>query len=350
MGFREDLIGSPLLYPVAVDLAADGVQFLKMPIEAYEAAGFLDRRMISPGTPTAWGRWAHVSEAATELTERCHFIFHISHVGSTLLSRLLGAHPKIFSLREPAVLRVLADAQLALGRPECPWSPEEFERRLSIFLGLWSRTYKPEQTALIKATSYVSEMAEMLTHRSESTRSIFMYVAPRVFLMALLGGAMSDIDGRGASRLDRLQRRLNTLVGGFESLSPGERVAMSWLSEMMSLHAAAKRFPARCLWVDFDVFLADPQAGLLRTMEHLGLEGGPEVAKEIIDGPNMKRYAKAQQFEFDAGSRAKILQESLEKHGAEVAKGEAWLVKIAEAFPAAKEVLEATCPTWPSHA
>ena len=100
----------------------------------------------------------------------------------------------MFSLREPAIFRCLADAQLALGRPDAPWNPAEFADRVRVHLALWSRTFEPGQTAVIKATSFVSEMAEHLMERAPAARSVFMFVAPEVFLKALLGGAMSDID------------------------------------------------------------------------------------------------------------------------------------------------------------
>ena len=342
MGFRDELRETPLLYPIGLDFKADAVQFIKLTAEGYEAAGFLDRRMITPGMPTAWGQWKPVAEAAHGLPERCHFIFHISHVGSTLLARLLGGHPELFSLREPIVLRAFADAQLQLGTAECPWSPAEFEKRLGIFMGLWSRTYDPSRRSIIKATSFVSEMAEMLLARQSDARAILMYMAPRVFLQALLGGAMVDIDSRAESRLMRLKRRIPSADWSVAAMSPGERVAMSWLSEMMSLDAAALRFADRIYWLDFDRFLAASEAQFQATLQHLGVNADRGVAASILAGPAMHRYSKATQFEFDANSRATILRESQEKHAAEVAKGEEWLERAAASCPQVRSLLDRT--------
>src|SRR5947207_3329200 len=149
--FREHLRASPALYPIAMDARADAVQLVRLTKADYEAASFLDVRMLTPGVPSGWGPWAELREASAGLPERCHFIFHISHVGSTLLSRLLGHHPALFSLREPALLRHLADAHLLLDQPASPWGRAEFDGRLATFLAIWSRTFARGQTALIKA-------------------------------------------------------------------------------------------------------------------------------------------------------------------------------------------------------
>ena len=146
--------------------------------------------MLTPNAVGEWRPWADVRDAAKGLPVRCHFIFHISHVGSTLLSRLLGQHPGLFSLREPAILRVLADRFAALDQSTFPQDRAEMDEQLTVFLALWSRTFEREQTTLIKATSFVGEMAELLMHRIADSRSILMFVSPRTFLLALLDGAM----------------------------------------------------------------------------------------------------------------------------------------------------------------
>src|SRR5262245_55619754 len=100
-----------------MDSRSDTVELVRLTKAAYAAASFLDSRLLTHGVPSGWGPWPELRDAAGGLCERCHFIFHISHVGSTLLSRLLGQHPALFSLREPAILRNLADVYLTLDQP-----------------------------------------------------------------------------------------------------------------------------------------------------------------------------------------------------------------------------------------
>jgi hypothetical protein len=327
--FADALTSSPLLYPIALEPSADTVRFVRLTAADYAAASFLDNRLMTPGQPTAAVPWAEVRAAAGQVPVRCHFIFHISHVGSTLLSRLVGNHPAFFSIREPAILRLLASVHRTLGRPECPWPREEFEERLRAFLAIWSRTFEPGQTAVVKATSFVSEMAEDLMARMPAARSVFMFVAPEVFLQALLGGAMSDIESGAENRLDRLHRRLGGPRWTSTDMSAGERVAMSWLSEMTALHAAARRFPDRTLWLDFDCFLASPEESLTAVLGHLGVPDAAAAARTLLAGPTMHQYAKAPAHRFDADVRRQLLDQASREHAAEIAKGLAWLDRAA---------------------
>jgi hypothetical protein len=106
----EELGRSPELFPYVLDLPADGVLFTRLRKTDFETASFLDARLITPQTASRMLPWPEVSAAidAARLAERCGFIFHIGHVGSTLLSRLIGSHAAVFSLREPEILRTLA--------------------------------------------------------------------------------------------------------------------------------------------------------------------------------------------------------------------------------------------------
>lgn len=337
---RQHLTASPALYPVAQDLRADAVRLVRLTKSDYEAASFLDTRLLSPELASAWGPWVELHEGAAGLPERCHFIFHISHVGSTLLSRLLGHHPALFSVREPAILRDLADAYFTLDQPDTLWDRAEFGVRLGVYLGLWSRTFEPGQVAVIKATSFVGEMADHLMARVAHSRSILMYVRPRAFLQALLGGAMSDVERLAGQRLSRLHRRLGEAAWRTEDLSAGERVAMSWLSEMVTLRACAARFPTRVLWLDFDDFLAVPESGLVAALTHFGLPDAVEAARLILAGPTMGRYAKAPAYAFDARHRAQLLRQAEQQYHNEIERGTDWLGRAAAAFPVVRDVLD----------
>jgi hypothetical protein len=325
MTFVDALTGSPLLYPAALDPRADAVRLIRLTEGEYAAASFLDSRLITPALQTAAVPWPDVRAAADHLSIRCHFIFHISHVGSTLLSRLVGRHPMLFSVREPAILRTLADAHGTLDRPESSWPRAEFEDRLRVCLALWSRTFSPGQTSVIKATSFVSEMAEHLLDRVSAARAVLMYVVPEVFLKALLGGAMSDITAGAEKRLVRLHRRLGENRWRLADLTPGECVAMSWLSEMTALHTAAERFSSRVLWLNFDRFLASAEVCLTAVLEHFGAGDSAEQARRILDGPTMRQYAKEPAQRFDAAYRRLLLDRAGRDHRGEVVKGLRWL-------------------------
>src|SRR5688500_5779330 len=73
---------------------------------ADRAASFLDDRMMSEPRAAELVQWSVVAEAASKPTRSdARWIFHIGHVGSTLISRMLGELPGVLAVREPRSLR-----------------------------------------------------------------------------------------------------------------------------------------------------------------------------------------------------------------------------------------------------
>jgi hypothetical protein len=197
-----------------------------------------------------------------------------------------------------------------------------YAERIDTFLGLWSRTFRPEQRVVIKATSYVSEIAIKLMESSPHSRAVLMYVPLATFLPALLDGAMSDITSHAELRLKRIQQHGWLVDVPLVSLSPGESVAMSWLSEMLSLATAKLRFPDRTLWVDFDNFLATREDTLRSIFKLLGVNAQVEP---ILTSSIMHRYAKKTEVAYDTAFRAKLLKQGNDRFADEIARGLAWL-------------------------
>lgn len=326
----QTLACSPELFPQSLDPRTGAVSLIRLGEAEYRKASFLDDRILTPNTLTRTIAWPQLESAvaASGLAESCDFLFHIGHVGSTLLSRLLGAHPQIFSLREPAILRILAQMY-----------PKEFEPYLPTLLKLWSRTFAADQRALVKATSFASEVASNLLARPYRPRAIFMFAPAEVYLATILGGPNSRQEARmlTTSRLARLRRRLGADQLQLSIVSEGEAIAMSWACEMAALGAVMSE---RVHWLDFDRFLADPRDTLAGCFAHLGFETRENQILQILAGPDMRTYSKAQEYDYDAKLRADVLNQARREHGAEIKRGLSWLERAAKEFPAVGEVLK----------
>ena len=111
---------TPELFPHALDVGTDSLTLVGLTEADYAQASFLDARIRPPSTQTLPFAQAEAEVSQMGLEESCQFIFHIGHVGSTLLSRLLGRHSGVLALREPAILRTLAQIRA---------EPETFPRR-----------------------------------------------------------------------------------------------------------------------------------------------------------------------------------------------------------------------------
>jgi len=174
---QEDLGSSPEQFPHGFNVRDDSVAFVRLTRADYEAASFLDARILTPGRASVNLPWPQVAAAidASRLAEACDYIFHIGHVGSTLLSRLIGAHRGAFALREPAVLRTFAQLGDGLDAEPRARRDADFEERLGGCLKLLSRTFDAQQIAVIKATSFVSELAAGLLSRPSSPKALKLH-------------------------------------------------------------------------------------------------------------------------------------------------------------------------------
>lgn len=330
-------LASPGLYPLAFDPALELARFVALDEAGYRAASFLDERLPAAAGPGGWTPWPVLEAAAGALDGECDFIFHIGHVGSTLLSRLLGQDGRIFSLREPAVLRTLAQVELDPGRRA------RLEEWTGVFLKLWARTWRPGQRTLLKATSFTAELAPLMMRLNPSARAILMLVSPSVYLAGVLAsdGARREAGFAAALRLARLHRRLGAPAWRLEDLSEGEVAAMGWLCEIAALAHLARALPDRVLWLNFEAFLARPAEGLAACLQRLHGCASPDEAEAMAHSPDMTRYSKAPEFAYDAGLRRRVLAQSAQDHAAEIARGIAWLNAAGNTHPLLADAMRA---------
>jgi hypothetical protein len=150
----------------AIDPTNRLTRLVRLDEAAYRAASFLDDRMLQPGLESRICSLDEaMSKAAALPRDDARWIFHIGHVGSTLIARLLGELDGVLSIREPRSLRDLAAADKERGD------------LASGLRRLMSRTFGPGQSALVKATSFVSEMAPLLV--SPGGSALLLYATQR---------------------------------------------------------------------------------------------------------------------------------------------------------------------------
>jgi hypothetical protein len=324
----DSLERSPELFPLIWNPVTDQVTLIRLSEVDYRQASFLDARILSPWMPRRLLSWHDLAAvvAATTLKEAEDYIFHIGHVGSTLLSRLLGGHRQVFGLREPAILRDLA---LPHSTPDARWPSSETNARLSVALKLLSRTFRPEQRAIVKATSFVSELAAPILSQVPAAKAIFVFAAPETYLATILGAPNSPKEALmlADSRLMRLHGHIGESRWNVAGLSDGEMIAMSWACEMTSLAAAAEVAGERAEWLEIDALLQAPAEALARAFGHFGIEADQGQIDHIVSGPELRRYSKAPEHAYDASLRRDVLEHARREHAEEISRGLRWLAK-----------------------
>ncbi|MGP1282096.1 MAG: hypothetical protein ACTS1X_03885 [Parasphingopyxis sp.] len=330
----------PAWFPQQMDAATDRVLLVRMAEEDYRQASFLDQRMLTQKSQPQWADWPEL-EAADQAGRRdAHFIFHVGHVGSTLIARLLGELDGVFALREPQILRNFADLAATDGQPHAVWSPERFRDRLDMAVGWLSRTFAPADRALIKATSFVSEIATPLL--GDDRKALCLTVAPDRYIATILAGENSrqELAMLASQRLHRLHKRLGCAEWRLWDMSEPVRAAMSWLSEMMALDAAAKAAPdGHVHWLDFDAFLADPAARLGDIAAFFAMETNADALSALAAGPLMDQYSKAPEHGYSADIREKLLAEARATHQEGIATALTWLKDMAARHAAVAELM-----------
>jgi hypothetical protein len=304
----------------ALDPGQGTVRLIAMDRDSYRAASFLDDRIMQSPVDAQVLSWTDIERAVTD-DMRCdaRWIFHIGHVGSTLVSRLLGELNGVLAVREPRLLRDLALIPAELrGRYAAP-VPK-----------LMSRTFGDEEIACVKATSFASEIATDIIPTGE--RALFMYAQPRNYVASILAGEASMQELRVLA--GRRSQRLNSRAVYVPAQSDAELAAAAWAAEMTALEAAAETMTDRRVgWANFDAMLSDIEAELTRVAEFFGFTAAPDKVRAIASGPLMSRYSKAPEYDYSPTLRRDVISESLERHGREIDRALAMLESAAEKSP-----------------
>lgn len=302
----------------ALDPSQGAVRLIAMDRESYRAASFLDDRMLKDPVDAQIVSWTAIEEAVSDgMRTDARWIFHIGHVGSTLVSRLLGELGDVLAIREPRLLRDLA------------LTPADIrERYIALAPSLMSRTFAEIEVACVKATSFASEIAPKLVPPGE--RALLMFATPRNYIGSILAGENSLEEMRllSGSRAQRLNSRQIYLP----SQNDADLAAAAWACEITALEQAADRMVDReVLWVNFDRMLGEMDSALTNVANFFGFDSRRAV--EIASGPLMGRYSKAPEYEYGAHLRRELIAEAGERFASDIERALAMLTSAAEKSP-----------------
>ncbi|HYD37441.1 MAG TPA: hypothetical protein VEA60_07495 [Allosphingosinicella sp.] len=341
------LAATPLWFPQRLDPVSDRLLLVEKSEADYRDCAFLDERSLKPDAVRHGVEWWHLAAAFPPRARRdLQYIFHIGHVGSTLISRLMGELPGILSLREPLILRTFAERLEERGRPEALWDPESIAGRLDVLAALLSRTFRAEQRALVKATSFVSEIAADLV--PTGSRALLIYARPERYAQTILAGPNSrqELAMTAQARLKRLHRAAGEPRWKLWEMGEGEKVAMAWAAEMASLGRAAEAVPeGSATWLDFDAFLAAPAESLAALTAFFGVPLDSAGAEHLAADPLMRRYSKAAEYEYSRELREAVLAEARREQAPALAAARRWLDSAARISPPVAAALERAAST-----
>jgi hypothetical protein len=315
----------------ALDPAQGLVRLIAMDRDSYRAESFLDDRMLQQAVDAQVVPWTLIEAAVCDrIRSDARWIFHIGHVGSTLLSRLLGELNGVLAIREPRLLR-----DLALSPPAIR------EGYFSPVPRLMSRSFAPGEVACVKATSFVSEIAPELVPLGE--RALFIYAAPKNYVASILAGenSVKELHALASARAERMRRRVTGLMD--ECRGDAYRAAAAWACEMTSLESAADRMEDRAItWLDVDRMLRDVPAALRLAADHFGFDADDITIRAVATGPLMGRYSKALEYDYSPALRRELIEQAERDHGRDIEGALAMLRSAAEKSPLLARALART--------
>ena len=305
----------------ALDPQAVAVRLIAMTAEQYRAASFLDDRMLQQPVDAHVVPWAAAAQAAATIArDDARWIFHIGHVGSTLVARLLGELPGVLAVREPRLLRDLVSAPAS-----------ERGQYAEAATRLYARTFAPDQVAVVKATSWVSEIAPLLVPPGQ--RALFLFAPARTYIASILAGENNalELQALAPGRAQRMAGRVGTLPPARHN---ADLAAAAWACEMTALEAAADHMGDRQIaWAAFDPMLDDMAGALGRVSRQFGFIAAPGQLDAIARGPLMQRYSKALEYDYSPALRRDLIADAEARFGREIDQALATLTTAAKDAP-----------------
>lgn len=301
----------------------------------YRRASFLDHRVLKPDTAGAWFPLLRLLNETADIRAALppHFVFHVSHCGSTLVSRLLAELPGSLPVREPLPILALAMQRRELGRPSARLTERAWDELFELSLRLLGRAYRPGERSLIKATSACANLLGSLTAQSPASRALLLYTDLETWLCTMLRDEVVRENGRfyAAAWLTDFVTMTGHDDIKLPELTDAEQFTLNWLTGMLHFEKARQTVPERMLHCDFEAFLADAGAGLESAARFFGLDS--TRAREIAAGPLMHSYAKNPNQVYDGAKRHQELKEARGRFGKEVETGLAFAARLCRELP-----------------
>jgi hypothetical protein len=254
----------------------------------------------------------------------CHFIFHVGHCGSTLISQALDLLPTVLAIREPSPLRGLADAYSRDDAPDSLLSPDQIGADIELVYRLLARRFSPDEVPIVKTTSLCGCLGPRLLSYSDDSKALLLSMGLEPYLANVLShpGHISAAKGLVPIRVRSLLRHVDAHDLRVYRLSIGQLVALAWLAEVVNLHVLHGGVgAARAIRIDFDAFLNRPGPSLRAICEHFQLPCDDSTISDLLDSKVFSSYSKRPDQPFSAQDRLKRLQESRQRNAAEIAAG-----------------------------
>ncbi len=260
------------------------------------------------------------------------FIFHHAFVCSTLLARCLNQIDAFFSLKEPWILRRLADLKRAHGL-KIP--PDQWQAMFTSYLGLLAKNYQTGRTPVIKVTNVANNLLTDVLKYFPDQKILYLYSDLESFLVSNLKKPPETqkkmpalalaflLDGDFAQRFPQFS--------DVNHLSFLQVCALVWLVNLYNFkRGVEKSNQSNVRTLEMKDFLGDMGENLKNLSSFFGHQATPGEIDTMMDPKITETDAKHQDVAYTRQSKRRELEQVLGKHGAEIDKTLRWINPLVE--------------------
>ncbi len=191
----EFILQDPNFFLQKIDPATNKLEFIRTTRDILSSTAFIDGRTdltsghkiftVDIQDALLWQK--EIGPQST--TDR--FIFHMSFCGSTLLARACDMPGRAFAYKEPQVLIDLAT--LKAQKHPLSHDQDNWKGLINLTLQQFRSGFATDEVSLIKPSNWINSILSDLYHCKKTSKAIFMTIAPRDFLIAVLRGGSDRI-------------------------------------------------------------------------------------------------------------------------------------------------------------
>lgn len=291
--------------------------FLRLDEAVLESSAFLDNRIDAPWEQARPMPADEIPLGSLPLSNAA-FLFHTSFCCSTLLARALHLPPYGVALKEPLLLRRLADARFS------GWDVADL---LPAAARLLARPWHDQGAVLLKPTHVALNIAVDLANALPSARGVVVTSTLEDFLVSNIKKStetQSKVPALAERALAFTDYHVRLEVDAFSPPDFLSAVALQWCAQQEAIGEIIDKLgPSRLRVVQERDLLADLESSVLRCAQWLQWPV-PEEALRAHVAVIGQRHAKANERTFDVGQRAREATMLREKFDAPIRSALAW--------------------------
>lgn len=267
-----------------------------------------------------------------EKRARSSFIFHHAFVCSTLLARCLDQIDAFFSLKEPWIIRRLADTK----RDQRSRIPRAQWRQLfSTYMMLLAKHYESGKSPLIKATNVASNLLPDVLRYLPGHKALYLYSDLEGFLVSVL--KKPDETRRKMPNLAKAFVRDQGFAAAFPaycdigSLTNLQTCALAWAACLFNFRKVVQKYGGQNVrTLDAKEFLERPEENLAALAAFFGHHCSEAEIDRMTCPDVMRTNSKNPQQEYGKDVRDRETRAILETQSRTIKEVVAWIQPIVE--------------------